>query len=125
YYRGAYGAERALLSLASRREAVRAAHRERDSGQAGVLGRGERGHHLAVPERSRRGGRVRRVELRTTAAGIAAGRAQSRALALLIARPASGRSRRLGRLVLACETGQHRTPRNDSGVGGRRGSLGV
>jgi hypothetical protein len=62
--RGAYGAERALLSHASQREAVRAAHRERDRGQAGVLGRGERGHHLAFPQRSRPGGRVRRVELR-------------------------------------------------------------
>jgi hypothetical protein len=64
YYRGAYGAQRALPdSHASRIEAVRAAHRERDRGQAGVLGRGERGHHLAVPAWPCPSERVCRLEL--------------------------------------------------------------
>src|SRR5215468_9028228 len=64
YYRGAYGAERALHSRASRREAVRAPHRERNRGQAGVLGHGAPpGHHLAVPARPCPRERVRRADL--------------------------------------------------------------
>src|SRR5215510_3760727 len=71
YYRGAYGAERALHSRASRREAVRAAHRERDRGQAGVLGHGAPpGHHLAVPAWPCPGERVHRAELETTMRGV-------------------------------------------------------
>src|SRR5215472_920576 len=63
YYRGAYGAERALHSHASRRAAVRAARRERDRGCVEFLGCGGRDHYLAVPGRPCPRGRVRRLEL--------------------------------------------------------------
>jgi len=64
------GPERALHSHASRREAVRAAHRERDRGQAGVLGRGEPRHNLAVPAWPCPGERVCRLELSGTSASL-------------------------------------------------------
>ncbi len=57
------GAERPPHSHASRREAVRAAYRERDRRCAEVLDR-EGGHRLAVPAWPCPGGRVRRPGLR-------------------------------------------------------------